>query len=86
MLLPAGGLNHLFERYPFLALEQFNQGGLFGSLAFNGGCLGFDRDAKGAAPLVGDCKLRAAVLGLAVGGNEIGVGQGCQNLKPRTPF
>ena len=25
MLLPAGSLDHLFERCPFLALEQFNQ-------------------------------------------------------------
>ena len=86
MLLPSGGLDHLLERRPLRTLEQFDQRGLLGALSFGGCCLGFDRNAKGAAPCVGDCKLRGAVLGLAVGGNEIGVGQGCQNLKPRTPF
>ena len=86
MLLPPGGLNHLFERCPFRALEQFDQRGLLGAFAFGGGGLGFERNAKGAATCIGDCKLRGAVLGLALGGNQIGVGQGCQNLEPRTPF
>ena len=84
MLLPAGSLNHLGQTHAFRALEQLDQGGLFGALALLGWLL--RRQADRLQAFRGNGQLHAALGCIGVSGDQSSVAQRGEHLDECAAF